>query len=170
MLPGRARAPFRKCGLAAAALAAVASVAACGSAVPIPPVCTNPGPVVAKDDFNRYVSLVTLRYGLKYGDISVGCGPALHAGETVAVEYTGWLGDGVEFDSSRHQGRQPVEFQIGQQQVLPGFEAGVGSMRVGGHRRIVIPPALGYGPAGVPPTIPANSTLVIDAELIAASG
>ena len=169
MLLGRARAPFRKCGLAVAALAAVAS-ASCGSAAPIAPVCTTPGPVAAKDDFNRYVSLVTLKYGLKYGDISVGCGPALHPGETVAVEYTGWLGDGVEFDSSRSQGRQPVEFQIGQQQVLPGFEAGVGSMRVGGHRRIVIPPALGYGAAGVPPTIPANSTLVIDTELIAASG
>lgn len=161
--------PFRKCALAVAALAVVASVAACAAA-PIQPYCTSPGPVAAKDDFGRYVSLVTLKYGLKYGDISVGCGPTLHSGETVAVEYTGWLGDGVEFDSSRNQGRQPVEFQIGQQQVLPGFEAGVGSMRVGGHRRIVIPPALGYGAAGVPPTIPANSTLVIDAELIAASG
>ena len=170
MLLGRARAPFRKCVLAAAALAAVASVAACGSAVPIPPVCTNPGPVGAKDDFSRYVSLVTLKYGLKYGDISVGCGPAVHSGETVAVEYTGWLDDGVEFDSSRNQGRQPIEFQLGQQQVLPGFEIGVSSMRVGGHRRLVIPPAFGYGAAGVPPTIPANSTLVIDAELIAASG
>lgn len=162
--------PFRKCALAVAAVGSVAGVAACGSAAPIPPVCTSPGPVAVKDDFSRYVSLVTLRYGLKYGDISVGCGAALHSGETVAVEYTGWLEDGVEFDSSRNQGRQPVEFQIGQQQVLPGFEAGVGSMRVGGHRRIVIPPALGYGAAGVPPTIPANSTLVIDAELIAASG
>ena len=166
----RARAPFRTCGLAAAALAAVASAAACGSAVPIAPVCTSPGPAAAKDDFDRYVSLVTLKYGVKYGDISVGCGAALHSGETVAVQYTGWLEDGVEFDSSRNQGRQPVEFQLGQQQVLPGFEFGVSSMRVGGHRRIVIPPALAYGAAGVPPTIPANSTIVIDAELIAASG
>lgn len=154
-----------------AGLAAAASAAACGSAVPIPPVCTNPGPVAAKDDFNRYVSLVTLAYGLKYGDISVGCGPALHAGETVAVEFTGWLEDGVMFGTSRSEGQQPFEFQLGQQQVTPpGLDIGVRSMRVGGHRRIVIPPALGYGPAGVPPTIPANSTLVIDAELIAASG
>ena len=162
--------PFRNCGLAAAALAAVASVAACGSAVTIPPVCTNPGPVAARDDLSRSVSLVTLRYGLKYGEISTGCGAALHSGETVAVEYTGWLENGVEFDTSRAQGRQPVQFQLGQQQVLPGFEIGISTMRIGGHRRIVIPPALGYGAAGVPPVIPANSTIVIDAELVAATG
>ena len=162
--------PFRNCGLAAAALAAVASVAACGSAVTIPPICTDPGPVATHDEFSRSVSLVTLKYGLKYGDISAGCGPALHSGETVAVEYTGWLENGVQFDTSRTQGRQPVQFQLGQQQVLPGFEIGVSSMRIGGHRRIVIPPALGYGSAGVPPVIPANSTIVIDAELVAASG
>lgn len=162
--------PFRNCGLAAAALAAIASLAACGSAVEVAPVCTNPGRVGVKDDFNRYVSLVTLKYGVKYGDISVGCGRNLHSGEAVAVEYTGWLQDGVEFDSSRNQSRQPVEFQLGQQQVLPGFEIGVAGMRVGGHRRIVIPPAFGYGAQGVPPVIPANSTLVIDAEVIAASG
>ena len=153
-----------------AALAAVAPVAACGSAVSIPPVCTSPGPVAARDEFSRSVSLVTLKYGVKYGDISVGCGPEVHSGETVAVEYTGWLADGVQFDTSRTQGRQPVQFQLGQQQVLPGFETGVSSMRVGGHRRIVIPPAPGYGAAGVPPVIPPNSTIVIDAELVAASG
>ena len=171
MLLGRARAPFRKCVLAAAALAMAASVAACGSAVPIPPVCTNPGPVGAKDDFDRYVSLVTLGYGLKYGDISVGCGPALHQGETVAVEFTAWLDDGVMFATSRSGGQQPLEFQIGAQQVNPpGLDLGIRTMRVGGHRRIILPPAAAYGAAGVPPTIPANSTLVIDAELIAASG
>jgi len=168
--------PFRKCGLAAAALAAaalaaIASLAGCGSAVPIAPVCTKPGPVAAKDDFNRDVSLVTIGYGIKYGDISVGCGAPLHAGETVAIEYTAWLDNGVEFDTSRRQGAQPAEFQLGAQQVQPaGFEIGVHTMRVGGHRRIVIPPAFGFGAAGVPPVIPANSTLIIDAELVAASG
>ena len=153
-----------------AALGAVAAAAACGSAVAIPPLCTNPGPVPARDAFNRAVSTVMVKNGLKYGDISVGCGPALHSGETVAAEYTGWLQNGVEFDSSRSQGRQPVQFQLGQQQVLPGFEAAVSTMRIGGHRRVVIPPALGYGAAGVPPVIPANSTLVIDVEVVAASG
>lgn len=168
--------PFRKCGLAVAALAAIASLAACGSAVEVSPVCTTRGPVGARDDFNRHVSLVTLKYGMKYGDISVGCGPSLHPGEEVAIEYTAWLEDGVEFDSSRHQGRQPFVFPLGQQQVQPpGLEIGVAStwvtsMRVGGHRRIVIPPAYGFGAQGVPPVIPPNSTIVIDAELIAASG
>lgn len=153
-----------------AALAAAFSVAACGSGADIAPICTNPGPVGARDDFNRDVSLVTIRYGVRYGDISVGCGPPLHSGETVAVEYTGWLQDGLQFATSRSQGNQPVEFQLGQQQVLPGFEAGVVTMRVGGHRRVVIPPAQAYGLEGRPPTVPANTTLVFDVELIAASG
>ncbi|MBV8528151.1 MAG: FKBP-type peptidyl-prolyl cis-trans isomerase [Candidatus Dormibacteraeota bacterium] len=171
MLPGRARVPFRSCGLALAAAAAISSVAACGSAVEIAPICTKPGAVGARDDFNRSVSLDTLAYGIKYGDISVGCGAPLHSGETVAVEYTAWLDNGVEFDSSRRQGGQPAEFELGAQQLQPaGLEIGVRSMRIGGHRRIVIPPAFGFGAAGVPPVIPANSTLIIDAEVIAASG
>lgn len=164
--------PFRNYGLAAAALAAVASLAACGSAVEVAPVCTTPGKVGVKDDFNRSVSLVTLAYGIKYGDISVGCGRGLHAGETVALEFTAWLQDGVEFGTSRSQGTQPLEFQVGTQQtgIPPGLDFGTRSMRVGGHRRIIIPPAFGFGAQGVPPVIPANSTLVVDAELVAASG
>lgn len=164
---GRARAWC----LVFAALGAVVPAAACGSAVAIPPVCTNPGAASTPDDFSRSVSLVTVKFGVRYGDISVGCGPQLHSGEAVATEFTGWLDNGVEFASSRHAGLQPFQLILGQGQVTPaGLVPGMEAMRVGGHRRIVIPPALGYGPDGVPSVIPPNSTLVVDIEVIAASG
>jgi peptidylprolyl isomerase len=167
---GRVRVPFRRCGLVLAALGAVVPVAGCGTAVTIPPVCTKPGPASRADDFSRAVSLNTTAFGIKYGDISVGCGSRLHAGEAVAAEFTGWLANGVEFASSRHPGMQPFQLILGQGQVTPaGLVPGMASMRVGGHRRIVIPPAQGYGPDGVPSVIPPNSTLVIDFEVVAAS-
>lgn len=104
--------------------------------------------------------------GLQYGDISVGCGQVVKTGDTVNVMYTGWLSNGTQFDTSRQSGRGPFPVTLGQHQVITGWEEGIPGMRVGGKRRLVIPPALGYGAAGQPPTIPANSTLVFDVEVL----
>ncbi len=80
------------------------------------------------------------------------------------THYTGWLTTGQEFGTSR--GGNPYSFQLGRQQVPRGIEEGVTGMRIGGVRRLVVPPALGYGPRGQPPTIPPSATLVYEIELL----
>jgi hypothetical protein len=107
---------------------------------------------------------VTTRSGLKYTDLVVGTGPSPRVGQTAVVHYTGTLTDGTKFDSSRDKG-QPYSFPLGTGAVIKGWDEGVATMKVGGRRKLVVPPALGYGP--VPrPSIPANSTLVFDVELL----
>lgn len=107
---------------------------------------------------------VTTPSGLKYTDLVVGAGPSPQPGQTVTVNYTGTLTDGTKFDSSFDHG-QPYSFVIGQGKVIKGWDEGVMTMKVGGRRKLVIPPSLGYG-AMPQPTIPANSTLVFDVELL----
>lgn len=160
---------LRRAGLALATLAAVGPATACGSAVTIPPLCTQPGPASRPDTFAQNVSLLTLPYGMRYGDISVGCGPLVKSGQEVTAEYTGWLQDGTEFDSSRNPGREPFVFALGQGQVIRGLDVGLMNMHVGGKRRLVIPPLLGYGTQGVPSVIPANATLIVDVEVVSVS-
>ncbi len=107
---------------------------------------------------------VTTPSGLKYTDVKEGTGAQPRAGQTAVVHYTGWLLDGKKFDSSKDRG-QPFSFPLGQGRVIKGWDEGVATMKVGGKRRLVVPPELGYGP--VPrPKIPANSTLVFDVELL----
>jgi peptidylprolyl isomerase len=107
---------------------------------------------------------VTTASGLKYTDLVVGTGPSPRAGQTAVVNYTGTLTDGTKFDSSLDHGR-PYEFPLGRGEVIKGWDEGIATMKVGGKRRLVVPPALGYGP--VPrPNIPANSTLVFEVELL----
>jgi FKBP-type peptidyl-prolyl cis-trans isomerase FkpA len=103
-------------------------------------------------------------------DLQLGSGATAMSGQTVTVNYTGWLYDeaktdfkGLQFDSSI--GRQPFTFTIGQGQVIRGWEQGVPGMLVGGVRRLVIPPSLGYGATRSGP-IPANATLVFEIQLI----
>lgn len=103
--------------------------------------------------------------GLHYADLTVGQGPAAGPGSTVAVQYTGWLTSGRQFDSSR--GGKPLEFRIGNHEVIDGWDEGLTGMKAGGKRRLVIPPSLGYGAEGSPPVIPANATLVFEVELVA---
>lgn len=107
---------------------------------------------------------VTTPSGLKYTDLVVGNGPSPRAGQTAVVHYTGTLTDGTQFDSSRDKG-QPYSFAFRQTPMIKGWDEGLSTMKVGGRRRLVIPPALGYGPAGRP-GIPPNSTLVFDLELL----
>jgi peptidylprolyl isomerase len=109
----------------------------------------------------------TTASGLRYLDEKVGDGAAPKSGQTVSVHYTGWLTSGTKFDSSRDR-NQPFSFALGQGQVIKGWDEGVASMKIGGKRRLIIPAGLAYGPGGRPPTIPANSTLIFDVELISA--
>ena len=102
---------------------------------------------------------------LQIEDQLVGNGPAAESGQTVSVHYTGTLPDGSKFDSSLDRGR-PFEFTLGLGRVIKGWEQGVLGMKVGGKRKLVIPPDLGYGPRGFPPVIPANATLHFEIELL----
>jgi hypothetical protein len=108
---------------------------------------------------------VTTPSGLKYTDLVVGTGPSPRVGQTAVVHYTGTLQkDGTKFDSSRDRG-QPYPFALGTGTVIKGWDEGVATMKVGGRRQLVVPPALGYGATGKG-TIPPNATLVFDVELL----
>lgn len=104
--------------------------------------------------------------GLKYSDLVEGTGPTPQLGQTVAVHYTGKLVNGTEFDSSRKPGGKPLEFQLGTPKIIKGWNEGIATMKVGGRRTLTIPPTLGYGKEGNPPSIPPNATLIFDVELM----
>jgi FKBP-type peptidyl-prolyl cis-trans isomerase len=103
--------------------------------------------------------------GLYYQDLLVGAGDEAAAPGSVSVHYTGWLHDGHKFDSSVDRG-EPFTFGLGAGQVISGWDEGVQGMRVGGRRKLVIPPDLGYGASGHPAGIPGNAVLVFDVELL----
>jgi peptidylprolyl isomerase len=103
--------------------------------------------------------------GLKYYDLVEGQGESPAEGQTVVVHYTGWLEDGTKFDSSLDRG-QPFTFPLGQGAVIPGWDEGVATMKVGGKRQLVIPAELGYGDAGAGASIPAGATLIFEVELL----
>lgn len=111
--------------------------------------------------------MTTLSDGLGYGDLLTGTGPVPVTGQNVSVQYTGWLTNGTVFDTSRQTGRTAFSFAIGTNAVIKGWDQGVITMHVGGKRRLVIPPALGYG-ATANGQIPANSTLIFEVELLSA--
>ncbi|HEY9738536.1 MAG TPA: FKBP-type peptidyl-prolyl cis-trans isomerase [Trichocoleus sp.] len=110
-------------------------------------------------------NLATTESGLQYVDIVEGTGAMPQPGQRVTVHYTGTLENGTKFDSSRDRGR-PFSFNIGVGQVIKGWDEGVGTMRVGGQRKLIIPPELGYGARGAGGVIPPNATLIFDVELL----
>ena len=108
---------------------------------------------------------VTTPSGLKYTDIKPGEGDAPARGDVVQVHYTGWLEDGTKFDSSRDR-NEPFEFSLGRGQVIPGWDEGTASMKVGGVRRLVVPANLAYGEEGAGGVIPPGATLTFEVELL----
>ena len=113
---------------------------------------------------------MTTASGLQIIDSKVGTGASPQKGQTCVMHYTGWLYNdgkkGKKFDSSVDR-NEPFEFPIGQGQVIKGWDEGVASMKVGGKRTLIIPPALGYGTRGAGGLIPPNATLMFDVELLA---
>jgi FKBP-type peptidyl-prolyl cis-trans isomerase FkpA len=108
---------------------------------------------------------ITTPSGLVYEDLVVGGGAAAAPGQTVAVHYTGWLTDNTKFDSSRDR-NEPFVFPLGAGSVIRGWDEGVAGMKIGGERRLTIPPQLGYGESGAGGVIPPNATLVFEVELL----
>ena len=151
-------------------IAAVRSVSLLRSATAVLLACTAlvgcaRTPVPAADSANRVATLAAT-------DMMVGSGAEAAPGSKVTVHYTGWLYDsrkpdqkGTEFDSSRKQGN-PFSFELGQRQVIAGWDQGVAGMKVGGQRRLVIPSDLAYGEKGAGGVIPPGATLVFDVELL----
>jgi peptidylprolyl isomerase len=135
----------------AALLLAVLAAAACGDGVTFPPEF-DPSLGVDLDAMTRTAS------GLYYQDLAVGTGAVVIVGDSATVGYAGWLPSGTQFDAGS------FPFTVGVGRVVPGFDEGVLGMRVGGSRRLVIPPELGYGDRAQGP-IPPNSTLVFEVEL-----
>lgn len=137
---------------------------------------TTPTPQAGADDFHEGDGKPAVKFpdGLQILDLKVGDGQAVPTGATVRVQYTGWLSDGKLFDTSRQAGRDTLcAILLNTQQtngdctpVIPGWNEGVPGMKVGGKRKLVIPPSLAYGEQGAPPTIPANATLTFTVELV----
>jgi peptidylprolyl isomerase len=116
------------------------------------------------DEFDVPEAPTTMPSGLGIVEMQEGAGELARPGQQVTVHYTGWLTDGRKFDSSRDRG-DPFTFNLGARQVIAGWDEGVAGMKVGGRRRLVIPPELGYGSSGVGP-IPPGATLLFNVELL----
>lgn len=108
---------------------------------------------------------ITTASGLVYEELTIGAGAEARAGVPVTVHYTGWLTNGTKFDSSKDRD-DPFVFHLGAGQVIKGWDEGVAGMKVGGIRKLTIPPQLGYGARGAGGVIPPDATLVFEVELL----
>lgn len=109
---------------------------------------------------------VVTRSGLRYTELKVGAGQEAKTGNTVEVHYVGWLENGARFDASQNP-EHPFTFRIGIDDVIQGWHEGITGMKVGGKRRLVVPPDLGYGKQGAGQVVPPNATLIFEVELVA---
>jgi len=133
---------------------------------PPAPNCATPRPVAAADSFSTPVALQQGASGLQFGDISVGCGKVASASANVNVQFTVWLADGTRVITTRGAGSATNALNLGDPSTLQFWRVGVPGMRVGGTRKLVVPPALGFGSAGNSSAgVPANATLIVDVEL-----
>ena len=123
------------------------------------------GQTTAAGDKKKEDKVITTKSGLKYIDVTVGDGDEAKKGNKVSVHYTGWLKDGKKFDSSKDRG-EPFEFPLGAGRVIKGWDEGVAGMKVGGTRKLIIPPDLGYGARGAGGVIPPNAELTFEVELL----
>jgi len=129
--------------------------------------CFSSGSIAADNKETKKMAeqTMTTESGLKYLDMTVGTGRLAELGDTASVHYTGWLADGKKFDSSVDR-KEPFSFRLGAGQVIKGWDEGVMGMKIGGKRKLTIPPQLGYGARGAGGVIPPNATLTFDVELL----
>jgi FKBP-type peptidyl-prolyl cis-trans isomerase len=141
-------------------LACALALAGCAHTERTAPAAATARPAAPESKVHRLAS------GLVYEDLVVGSGTMADPGLLTSVHYTGWLLNGTKFDSSYDRGR-PYKFQLGAASVIRGWDEGVKGMRVGGKRKLTIPPDMAYGPEGRAPVIPPNAVLVFEVELVA---
>jgi peptidylprolyl isomerase len=153
---------------AALVCAAGALAASAAFSLPLEEKPAQPAASATKNE-EKTSKMIKTPSGLQYEDTVVGTGASPKPGQKCVMHYTGWLWEneakGKKFDSSLDRG-QPFEFQIGLGMVIKGWDEGVMTMKVGGKRTLLIPPALGYGSRGAGGVIPPNATLVFDVELL----
>ena len=158
-----------------ALVGALVGLAACGGSdeADEASVAESPEPAAAAPSLPEFAETLNVSLGdmqrsptgLYVLDVDEGTGLAAKEGHVVTVHYSGWLPTGALFDSSV-EGGEPFSFQLGRRDVIAGWEEGVRGMRIGGKRRLVIPPELAYGQRGYPGAIPPNAYLVFDVELL----
>lgn len=130
---------------------------------------TNTPAAAVEKDKETGKPIVTTPSGLKYVDLIVGTGPAVKTGDHVVVKYVGKLTNGTTFDASSAHGDGTFPYVQGVTSLIPGWTEGTSTMKVGGKRKLIIPPQLGYGMQGAGDVIPPNSTLIFEIEVVSAS-
>lgn len=130
---------------------------------------TNTPAAAVEKDKETGKPIVTTPSGLKYVDLVVGTGPAVKTGDHVVVKYVGKLTNGTTFDASSAHGDGTFPYVQGVTSLIPGWTEGTSTMKVGGKRKLIIPPQLGYGMQGAGDVIPPNSTLIFEIEVVSAS-